>query len=119
MSDENKCPVTGRTSKKIAGGGTSNRDWWPNQLSLHILHQHSPLSNPMGEAFNYAEEFKSLDLNALKQDLYALMTVAITSSLTHSYDITVAGRVQHADHQHRTRTEPKFTTQRRRENPIR
>ncbi len=74
MSDVGKCPVTGRTSKQVAGGGTSNRDWWPNQLNLHILHQHSSKSNPMGEAFNYAEEFKSLDLDAVKQDLYALMT---------------------------------------------
>jgi catalase-peroxidase len=56
------------------GRGTSNRDWWPNQLNLNILHQHSPLSNPMGEEFNYAEEFKTLDLEALKKDLYALMT---------------------------------------------
>jgi len=54
--------------------GTSNRDWWPNQLNLKILHQNSSLSNPMGEAFNYAEEFKKLDLEALKKDLYALMT---------------------------------------------
>ena len=53
--------------------GTSNRDWWPNQLNLKILHQHSPLSNPMGENFNYAEEFKKLDLKALKKDLYELM----------------------------------------------
>ncbi len=74
MSDESKCPVTGKSSKQIAGGGTSNRDWWPNQLNLNILHQHSSLSNPLGEEFNYAEEFKSLDLDALKQDLYALMT---------------------------------------------
>ncbi len=74
MTDESKCPVTGRTSKPIAGGGTSNRDWWPNQLNLKILHQHSAMSNPMGEAFNYAEEFKKLDLEALKKDLYALMT---------------------------------------------
>jgi catalase-peroxidase len=74
MTDESKCPVTGRTSKPIAGGGTSNRDWWPNQLNLNILHQHSSKSNPMGEAFNYAEEFKKLDLKALKKDLYALMT---------------------------------------------
>jgi len=74
MSDLSKCPVTGKSSKQVAGGGTSNRDWWPNQLNLHILHQHSSLSNPMGEDFNYAEEFKSLDLAALKQDLYALMT---------------------------------------------
>ena len=74
MTDESKCPVTGRTSKPIAGGGTSNRDWWPNQLNLKILHQHSHKSNPMGEAFNYAEEFKKLDLEALKKDLYTLMT---------------------------------------------
>jgi catalase-peroxidase len=74
MADENKCPVTGRSSNPISGGGTSNRDWWPNQLNLKILHQHSHLSNPMGAAFHYAEEFKKLDLNAVKQDLYALMT---------------------------------------------
>ncbi|OPY53849.1 MAG: Catalase-peroxidase [Methanosaeta sp. PtaU1.Bin055] len=58
----------------MAGRGTSNRDWWPNQLNLRILHQHSAKSNPMGEAFNYAEEFNKLDLAALKRDLYALMT---------------------------------------------
>src|SRR5512136_2949082 len=74
MSEDRKCPVTGRTSKPIAGGGTSNRDWWPNQLNLKILHQHSPLSNPMGKGFNYAEAFKSLDLAAVKKDLQALMT---------------------------------------------
>jgi catalase-peroxidase len=74
MNEDSKCPVTGRTSKQVAGGGTSNRDWWPNQLNLHILHQHSSKSNPMGEDFNYAEEFKKLDLAALKKDLYALMT---------------------------------------------
>jgi len=74
MSKEGKCPVTGRTGKTSAGGGTSNRDWWPNQVNLRILHQHSHKSNPMGEAFNYAEEFKKLDLQALKKDLYALMT---------------------------------------------
>ena len=74
MTEESKCPVTGRMSKSVSGGGTSNRDWWPNQLNLKILHQHSKLSNPMGEAFNYAEEFKKLDLAALKKDIYALMT---------------------------------------------
>ena len=74
MTEDSKCPVTGRTSKPISGGGTSNRDWWPNQLNLKILHQHSELSDPMGTAFNYAEEFKKLDLAALKKDLYALMT---------------------------------------------
>ena len=57
MNEESKCPVTGRTSKPIAGGGTSHRDWWPNQLNLKILHQHSPMSNPMGGAFNYAGDF--------------------------------------------------------------
>jgi catalase-peroxidase len=74
MTDESKCPVTGKTSKPITGGGTSIRDWWPDQLNLKILHQHSHLSNPMGAAFNYVEEFKRLDLKALKKDLYALMT---------------------------------------------
>jgi catalase-peroxidase len=74
MNEDSKCPVTGRRSNPISGGGTSNRDWWPNQLNLKILHQHSAKSNPMGEAFNYAEEFKKLDLEALKKDLYALMT---------------------------------------------
>jgi catalase-peroxidase len=70
MNEDKKRPVMGST----VGGGTSNRDWWPKQLNLKILHQHSHLSNPMGEAFNYAEEFKKLDLKALKKDLYALMT---------------------------------------------
>jgi catalase-peroxidase len=74
MKKESKSPVTGRNSKSIAGGGMSNRDWWPNQLNLKILHQNSHLSNPMGEEFNYAEEFKKLDLQAVKKDLYALMT---------------------------------------------
>ncbi|SCP98713.1 catalase/peroxidase HPI [Anaerobium acetethylicum] len=72
--EEMRCPVTGKTGKAIAGGGTSNRDWWPNQLNLRILHQNSDLSNPMGADFNYAEEFKTLDLEAVKKDLYALMT---------------------------------------------
>jgi catalase-peroxidase len=70
----NKCPFTGAAPKHTAGGGTSNRDWWPNQLRLELLHQHSSKSNPMGEDFNYAEEFKSLDLEAVKQDLASLMT---------------------------------------------
>jgi catalase-peroxidase len=69
MSTETKCPFN-----HTAGGGTSNRDWWPKQLSLKILHQHSTLSDPMGKGFNYAEEFKSLDLAAVKKDLLALMT---------------------------------------------
>ncbi|MEW6333120.1 MAG: catalase/peroxidase HPI, partial [Thermodesulfobacteriota bacterium] len=74
MSDDTQCPVTGKTDKRISGGGTSNRDWWPNQLNLRILHQHSSLSDPMDATFNYAEEFKTLDLAALKKDLHALMT---------------------------------------------
>ena len=74
MTEESKCPVTGRTSRPISGRGMSNRDWWPNQLNLRILHQQDKKSNPMGEAFNYAEEFKKLDLAAVKKDLYALMT---------------------------------------------
>jgi len=73
MSDEKKCPVTGKTGKH-AVGGRANREWWPNQLSLDILRQHSSKSNPMGEDFNYAEEFKSLDLDAVKKDLHNLMT---------------------------------------------
>ncbi len=70
MKEDSKCPITGRAT----GRGTSNRDWWPNQLNLKMLHQHSSLSDPMGKGFNYAEEFKTLDLEALKRDLYALMT---------------------------------------------
>ncbi len=69
MSTEAKCPFT-----QPAGGGTTSRDWWPNQLRLDILHQHSTKSNPMGKGFNYREEFKSLDLAAVKKDLAALMT---------------------------------------------
>ena len=70
-----KCPVTGTTQQHHVGSsGTKNRDWWPNQLKLNILRQHSSVSNPMGEDFDYAEEFKSLDLEALKKDLQKLMT---------------------------------------------
>ncbi len=71
--NESKCPVMGEARKDAARGRTSNRDWWPNQLRLDILHQHSPLSDPMGKAFNYAEEFKSLDLDAVKKDIFDLM----------------------------------------------
>lgn len=74
MSEEKKCPFTGAANKQTAGNGTNNRDWWPNQLKLNILRQNGVESNPMGEAFNYAEAFKALDLNALKKDLYELMT---------------------------------------------
>ncbi len=68
MSSESKCPFTGGTQAH------TNKDWWPSQLNLQVLHQHSPLSNPMSEAFDYAKEFKSLDLNAVMNDLKALMT---------------------------------------------
>src|SRR5579862_713609 len=61
------CPFTGGVLKQAAGGGTRNRDWWPNQLKLNILRQHSSLSNPMDKSFNYAEEFKKLDLQAVKR----------------------------------------------------
>jgi catalase-peroxidase len=71
MSDESKCPVTGRTS---FGRGTSNKEWWPKQLNLGILHQHHPDSNPLGSKFDYAKEFSKLDYKALKKDLYELMT---------------------------------------------
>ncbi len=74
MNEESKNPVTSRAHEHTAGGGTSNRDWWPNQVRLEILQQHSSKSNPMGEGFNYAEEFKSLDLAAVKKDLATLMT---------------------------------------------
>jgi len=76
MSSEGKCPFSGGSVKASAGGGNRNRDWWPNQLKLNILRQHSALSNPMGKAFNYAEEFKSLDLSALKKDIFNLMTLS-------------------------------------------
>ena len=74
MGSESKCPFTSGTQKFTAGRGTSNREWWPNLLNLHILHQHSARSNPMDESFNYAEAFKSLDLNAVKRDIFDLMT---------------------------------------------
>ncbi|PAW95025.1 catalase/peroxidase HPI [Mucilaginibacter sp. MD40] len=74
-NDISKCPFHNGTLKhNTAGGGTRNRDWWPNQLKLNVLRQFSELSNPMGEDFNYAEEFKSLDLEAIKKDLHELMT---------------------------------------------
>ena len=74
MSTESKCPFSGGAGKHSAAGAPGNADWWPNQLNLKILHQHSPMSNPMGEAFNYAEEFKGLDLDSVIADLRALMT---------------------------------------------
>jgi catalase-peroxidase len=75
-SQESKCPFSGGARKHASTGTHSNADWWPNQLNLKILHQRSPLSDPMGEAFNYAQEFKSLDLDAVIKDLHALMTTS-------------------------------------------
>jgi len=74
MSEQSKCPVTGKTKVATAGIGTKNKDWWTNQLNLKVLHQNSNLGNPMDKDFCYAEEFKKLDLEAVKKDLYALMT---------------------------------------------
>jgi catalase-peroxidase len=76
VNESSKCPFIGGALKFTAGTGTSNSDWWPNQLSLKILRQHSSLTDPMDEDFNYAEEFKTLDLNAVKQDLFDLMTTS-------------------------------------------
>jgi catalase-peroxidase len=76
MTSESKCPVMNGAHRHTAAGALSNRDWWPNQLNLQILHQNSPLSNPMGKGFNYAEEFKKLDLDALKKDIEAVMTTS-------------------------------------------
>ncbi len=74
MSDDSRCPVTGGAGSPMAGRATTNRDWWPNQLNLGILRQNSEKSDPMGEDFDYAEAFKSLDLAAVKKDLHDLMT---------------------------------------------
>ena len=74
MSNEAKCPFLGKVHTAAVAAAQSNAKWWPNQLKLNILHQHSTLSNPMAEKFNYAEEFMSLDLNAVKKDLRELMT---------------------------------------------
>ena len=74
MSNESKCPFTAMHGARTTVAAQSNSDWWPNQLNLKILHQHSSKSNPMGKDFNYAEEFKKLDLAAVKEDLYSLMT---------------------------------------------
>jgi len=74
MSDPAKCPFSGSAQKQAVAGAPSNAQWWPQQLKLQILHQHSPQSTPVGDAFNYAEEFKTLDLDAVVKDLHALMT---------------------------------------------
>ncbi|RWZ88558.1 MAG: catalase/peroxidase HPI [Hydrotalea sp. AMD] len=76
MNGEFKCPFTNGMLKKGAGGGTSIHDWWPNQLKLNILRQHSSHSNPMGDKYKYAEEFKTLDLAAVKKDIFELMTTS-------------------------------------------
>ena len=76
MTTESKCPVLGGSNRHTAVGATANQHWWPNQLNLKVLHQNSPQSDPMGEEFNYAEEFKTLDLDALKQDIEAVMTTS-------------------------------------------
>ncbi len=71
-----KCPFTGTIKKSAAGHGTGNRDWWPNQLKLNILRQHSTLSDPMGDGFDYAKEFQTLDLNAVKKDIIDVLTTS-------------------------------------------
>ena len=76
MASESKCPALGGSDRHTAVGTTSNQHWWPNQLNLKVLQQNSPLSDPMGKDFNYAEEFKTLDLNALKSDIEKLMTTS-------------------------------------------
>jgi len=76
VNEPGKCPFSGKETKKVAGGGTTNKDWWPNQLNLNVLRQHSNLANPLDKNFNYAEAFKSLDLAAVKADIYALMTTS-------------------------------------------
>ncbi len=75
MTEKSKCPVH-HVPDNSAGGGTTNRDWWPGQLNINILHQHSPQSNPLDDGFDYVEEFKSLDYDALKKDLYEVMTAS-------------------------------------------
>ncbi|MFT5437901.1 MAG: catalase-peroxidase, partial [Ulvibacter sp.] len=74
--DISKCPFMGGEQKQSAGGGTSNRDWWPNQLKLNILRQNDSKSDPMGQGFNYANEFKGVDLKSVKTDLVDLMTTS-------------------------------------------
>jgi len=76
LNGESKCPFSGGALRQTAGGGTRNTDWWPNQLKLNILRQHSSLSDPMGDSFNYASEFKSLDLATVKKDIFDLMTTS-------------------------------------------
>ena len=104
MNEDSKCPVTSGTNNPIAGGGTSNQDWWPNQLNLKILHQQSSLSNPMGEEFNYAEEFKKLDLETgfdgwrveMKGILFLMVTKA-TCLVLYIIDLLVINVVANKD----------------------
>jgi len=76
VSSASQCPFIGGSPRFAAGNGTANRDWWPNQLNLSMLHQHSPQSNPLGETFNYAEAFQRLDLAALRADIFEVMTTS-------------------------------------------
>jgi len=76
MSTESKCPFMGGITKHTAGKLSSNSNWWPNQLNLKILHQHSSQSNPLGDSFNYADAFKSIDLAELKKDIFELMVTS-------------------------------------------
>ena len=74
MSDESKCPFPGSARRRTVAGAQTTATWWPNQLNVRMLHQHSSKSDPMGKDFNYADEFNSLDLHAVVKDLHALMT---------------------------------------------
>ncbi|MGI9551714.1 MAG: catalase/peroxidase HPI, partial [Aurantibacter sp.] len=76
VNDLSKCPYLGGTLKQTAGGGTTNQDWWPNQLRLNVLRQNSSLTDPMDEDFNYAAEFKSLDLAVVKKDIVGALTTS-------------------------------------------
>ena len=76
MNEQSKCPFSSAMPKHSAGQGTANQDWWSNRLNLNILRRHSSLSNPMPKGFSYREAFKQLDLQAVKQDLSALMTAS-------------------------------------------
>jgi len=94
--------IPGKVNRVISGRGPSVHDWWPNLLNLRILHQCSPLVNPMGKKFNYAEEFKTLDLKAVKNDLYQLMTNAQEGGLRPLWTlVSPDGVAQRVDLPHR------------------
>jgi len=76
MTNAGKCPVLAGADRHTAKGSIANQRWWPNQLNLKVLHQNSPLSDPMGEDFNYADEFAKVDLDELKQDIEEVMTTS-------------------------------------------